>query len=120
FVISATSKVPDAAFQVIQTYHTDEVQISLTRDAALITELVDPDIHKQYGANIPSTEGKNIMANFLGTQAVKVKMTHAQIINPIVVEALAQIASGEKDVNTAMREAEERARLAVAEYEASK
>lgn len=108
FVITTTSEKKEAAFDVIQLYHSDEVQTAITRDAALPTELTDPDILKQYGANIEDVRDLNVQANFKGKHAVKVvEKDRVEIGRPIRNRFFNEIAAGEKDINTALREAEE-------------
>lgn len=109
FVISSTSKHKDAAFELLELYHSDEVQLAITKDAALLTELSDPAIYGQYGANKKDVSGLNLQANFKGTQAVTIiEKNREEVAKPIIDQYFNMIATGEKDINTALREAEER------------
>ncbi|MDF2660925.1 MAG: family 1 extracellular solute-binding protein [Paenibacillus sp.] len=116
--IAATSKNKDAAFEVIALYYSEEVQTAIARDAALVVGSSVLDIQKQYGANISSSAGKNVQADFSGKAAIKVIEQYDYVANPIVNQAFNDIADGKKDINTALREAEEQVNLKVQEEKA--
>ncbi|GAA3401497.1 ABC transporter substrate-binding protein [Paenibacillus hodogayensis] len=116
--IAATSKQKDAAFQVLALYYSDEIQSAIARDAALVVGSSVPEIQKQYGANKESTKGKNVQADFSGKAAIKVIEPFDYVASPILNQAFNDIADGKKDINTALREAEEQVNLKVQEEKA--
>ncbi|CAG7608302.1 hypothetical protein PAESOLCIP111_01048 [Paenibacillus solanacearum] len=118
FSITSGSKVKDAAFQVISLYYSDEVQTAISKDAALVIGSTVPDIQKQYGVNVAAAQGKNVKADFGGQAATKVVEPFDYVANPILNEAFNAIAAGKTDINTALREAEEKVNLKVLEEKA--
>ncbi|WP_158606411.1 ABC transporter substrate-binding protein [Paenibacillus ginsengarvi] len=118
--IAATSKNKDAAFQVIALYYSDEVQSAIARDAALVVGSSLPEIQKLYGTNTASSTGKNVQADFSGKAAVKVIEPYDYVASPILNQAFNDIADGKKDINTALREAEEQINLKVQEEKTKK
>jgi multiple sugar transport system substrate-binding protein len=107
FVITSTSKHQDDAFDVIQLYHSDEVQTAIMRDAGLFTELNNADIQKQFGANKPELKSLNMQANFKVDQAIKIVSRYEGEGTKAITNALNAAAKGQSDVNTALRQAEE-------------
>lgn len=118
--IASTSKNKDAAFQVLALYYSDEIQTAIARDAALVVGSSVLDIQKQYGANTASSTGKNVQADFTGKAAVKVIEPYDYVAASILNQAFNDIADGKKDINTALREAEEQVNLKVQEEKAKK
>jgi multiple sugar transport system substrate-binding protein len=118
--IASTSKNKDAAFQVLALYYSDEIQTAIARDAALVVGSSVLEIQKQYGVNTASSAGKNVQADFAGKAAVKVIEQYDYVANLILNQAFNDIADGKKDINTALREAEEQINLKVQEEKAKK
>ena len=118
FSITSSSKVKDAAFQVISLYYSDEVQTAISKDAALVIGSTVPDIQKQYGVNVAAAQGKNVKADFGGQAATKMVEPFDYVATPILNEAFNAIAAGKTDINTALREAEEKMNLKVLEEKA--
>jgi multiple sugar transport system substrate-binding protein len=118
FSIASSSKVKDAAFQVIALYYSDEVQTAISKDAALVVGSSVAAIQKQYGSNVASAQGKNVQADFEGKAAIKVVEPFDYLATPFINQAFTDIADGKKDINTALREAEEKTNLKVAEEKA--
>ncbi|CAG7616030.1 ABC transporter substrate-binding protein [Paenibacillus allorhizosphaerae] len=116
--IASSSKNKDAAFQVISLYFSDPVQIAIARTASLVPGSNVPEIIKQYGADVPSSAGKNLKADFSGNAATKVVEQYDYLAGPIVRAAFANIATDKQDINTALREAEEKVNQRVAEEKA--
>jgi multiple sugar transport system substrate-binding protein len=116
--LTSTSQKKDAAFQVIALYYSDEVQTAIAKDAALVVGSSVDAIKKQYGTNIASTAGKNVQADFAGKAAIKVVEQFDYVATPILNQAFNDIADGKKDINTALREAEEQINLKVQEEKA--
>jgi multiple sugar transport system substrate-binding protein len=107
FVITSTSKHQDEAFDVIQLYHSDEVQTAIMRDAGLFTELNNAEIQRQFGANKPELKNLNMQANFKVDQAIKIVSRYEGEGTKALNNALNSVVKGQMDVNTALRSAEE-------------
>jgi multiple sugar transport system substrate-binding protein len=107
FSITTSSKYKDEAFKVIQLWFSDEVQTAISRDAALIPSVTSAEVLKPYASGLASAKGLNLSTNFPQKQAVKVVERDGDIATPIVNKAFAEIATGQRDINTILREAEE-------------
>lgn len=118
--ISSTSKVKDAAFQVISLYFSDQVQIAIARTASLVPASNIPELVKQYGADKASIADKNLKADFTPNAATKVVEEFDYVATPFVNTAFKDIATGAKDINTALRQAEEQINQKLAEEKALK
>lgn len=122
FAVTSTSEHRDEAFLTIAHLLTDEVQTTLTAEYAQISPLVNSEVKAAFGKNTAQWEGKN-------TQAVIAKKPAAPPAyvgqyntfgQTAVNNAMLAIITGEKDMNTALREAEEEINRKVAEAEAAK
>lgn len=60
----------DEAFKVLETYLDPEIQIGMAKNMSLQTPLIDPEVIKHYGTELPVYEGKNIDAYFFGEAAI--------------------------------------------------
>jgi multiple sugar transport system substrate-binding protein len=107
YAITPASKNRDAAFKVIAYLISDPVQIEGNKDGRL-TVLKDEAIRKQYGANIKEYAGKHIEAA-ITLQAAKPRpytiYDNFGVIH--LADAIQDIVLEGKDVNTALREADE-------------
>ncbi|MEF3302675.1 ABC transporter substrate-binding protein [Paenibacillus sp. GYB003] len=107
--ISSVSKHKDAAFQVVSYLLTKEPQLELVKNGVL-SALVDPEIDKSFGANLSVLKGKNVQAILKAKPAPKYKMTiYDQLAMNEFNKALADVQKGTKDINTALRDANESA-----------
>lgn len=107
--ITEQSQVKDAAFQVIETVLSDEVQLELARNAKM-SVLASEIVKQEYGRGIPEFAGKTLNL----TSMVKLKPSVPSIskyqgsdTNKIVLDAFDLVLKKEKDINTALREADE-------------
>jgi multiple sugar transport system substrate-binding protein len=116
--ITSTSKNKDAAFDVVSLYFSDDIQTKVSRTASLVSGSNVPEIVKQYGADAPGAKGKNLKVDFTGNASIKVVEQYDNMANPIVKAAFDDIATGKQDVNTALRQAEEKVNQKVAEEKA--
>lgn len=105
--ISSTSKVKDEAFEILSYLLSDEVMTQFVR-IGYITPLKNTDIHKQMGADVPSLRGKNLSSMYSQKQAsfTYSKYYSAKVTN-LMNSAFNSVRQGQKDINTALREAEE-------------
>lgn len=107
-VITKQSKNPDAAFKVLEVVLSDEVQLDWSRNGKM-SVLKKQSIHDEFGKAITEFADKNVVA------LTKAKL---QVIQPFVYDyktlpvirintALNEVVWGGKDINTALREADE-------------
>jgi multiple sugar transport system substrate-binding protein len=104
--ITATSKNKDADFQVISTVTSDEVQTDLTRQGRL-SILQDPKIKDAFGADLAFLKGKNMKAIF-ATKPAKAYVPTPYDDFGLLNTAMKDVVAKKKDVNTALREAEDK------------
>lgn len=116
YVITSTSKVKDEAFEVISYLMSDEVQMALSRDG-YITSLNNKGIQNALAADVAVLKNKNLASLF------KYDKAGAYVVSPYFIgnvpsllnNAFVKIGSGQQDINTALREAEEAMNKAVQE-----
>lgn len=114
-VITKTSKHKEQAMQVIQMVTSREQQIELSRHSR-VTILNDPEIQKQFGANNPSLKNKNTAAIFKYPSSPTPPPHIADKVVQAEIRAIRkEMAINKKDINTALREAQERADKKIAE-----
>lgn len=109
YAIPPTSKNKDAAFQVINYLLSDEVGIALARQGR-IPILKSEAVRSEFGKGIPGLENKNLAALYKDTIAkpippTKYDGTAKSLFNS---EALSKLLDGTRDMNTTLREAEDK------------
>lgn len=105
--ISTMSKHKEEAFQVIAYLTSKEVQAEIVKDG-YVSALVDPELEATFGANMQSLKGKNVGAIFKLKSAPLYKVSkYDPIAQDFLEKALNEVLSGTKDVNTALRDANE-------------
>jgi multiple sugar transport system substrate-binding protein len=114
--ITSKAKQRDAAFQVLAYLASEEYQQWMASTLALVPVLKDSEqIMKTFGESIPGVKGKNTKAIIPKSFAESQKnMLYYSIGYAEVVNSLNEYLEG-KDVNTALRDAAERADKQVAE-----
>ncbi|CAG7657973.1 hypothetical protein PAECIP111802_06908 [Paenibacillus allorhizosphaerae] len=107
--VTPNSKNKKAAYAVIKTMISEEAQRAMNRGSKA-TVLADPAMKKEYALDTKLYEGKNIQNVFV-PKLTKVPRQHKYDIKvyPFLNEAAKKIAYEKKDVNTVLREAEEKA-----------
>ena len=107
--VTPNSKNKKAAYAVIKTMISEEAQRAMNRGSKA-TVLADPAMKKEYALDTKLYEGKNIQSVFI-PKLTKVPRQHKFDIKvyPFLNEAAKKIAYEKKDVNTVLREAEEKA-----------
>ncbi|CAG7634104.1 ABC transporter substrate-binding protein [Paenibacillus allorhizosphaerae] len=106
--VSKQSKHKDEAFKVIETLTSDEIQKKLTRASGKLSVLKDSAIKRELGADMPALQGKHLDAIFKGRYIPAYTATSKYPdAGKIMNEQVAKFLSGEQDVNTALRSAEE-------------
>ncbi|WP_028551600.1 ABC transporter substrate-binding protein [Paenibacillus sp. UNC451MF] len=103
-----TSKNKDAAMKVIEVFTSDEVQLLASRKRPVPSPLVNPEMKTQFAADIPYAQGKNIPAFFKSTPAPAPRFSDYYTNGrDILNKYYDDFVLGKKDMNTALREAEE-------------
>lgn len=112
-MISITSKRKDAAFKVIELVTSnDEVQTMVSK-AARVSSLKDAKYKQAFGTDLKSLEGKNVQAIFKNKYGKNpVPTRYDTLVQKETTAALNAFIAG-TDLNTALREAEERANKAI-------
>ncbi|TNJ63353.1 hypothetical protein FE784_25885 [Paenibacillus hemerocallicola] len=118
--VTSASKHKQEAFQVLATVVSDEVQLDIAKKGK-ISALNDPKIQKAFGENLTFVNGKNLQAAFKTKPAETFVAT--EYINDAKTEiraAFKEVTEKGKDINTALREAEEKTNLKIQQKEAAK
>lgn len=105
--VTKTSKHPDAAFKVIEVMTSHDVQMAAAKTYGRYSPLKDPELQKQFGVDF--LPGVNMQSIFKSTPAPGTAFSefYPQAKN-IVLDEYKQVATGKKDINTAIRAAEDR------------
>lgn len=120
--ISALSKNQDASMQVLKYLISEEYQTTMSKKG-MITPLKTQAVRDAAFADYPFASEKNIQALFYGKPAPSRVLTQYDelvIEDAFDQEAVKQIAMGNLDVNTALRQAEENANKLIQEQLAQK
>lgn len=105
--IASNSKHKEQAMQVIQLATSDEVQTALSRSGIMLSALQSEAINKTFGADNPLLKNKHIEAILKTKPAPYVVVTRFTKARGILEAKYKDYAAGKKDVNTALREANE-------------
>jgi multiple sugar transport system substrate-binding protein len=107
YAIPPTSTQKDEAFKVIAYLLSDEIQLANNKEGRL-TVLKSEQIRKQFGTNIKELSGKHIDAALALAPAKPRSYTLYDNLGVVrLQQALSSVAVENKDINTALREAEE-------------
>lgn len=113
--VSNVSKNKDAAMEVIKAITSDEVQ-RLMSEYGTPTVMKNEEIKKAYGSKLPEYKGKNVQAFFKTTPRVPHVITrYDATVRTEINNGRKEIATGDKDVNTVIREIQEKADQKLAE-----
>lgn len=116
--VSSVSEHRNEAFAALEQLLTNEAQTWLTSEMAFPSVLKDPSVKEAFAKNLPTWEGKNAKA--IGAQTPATPPKNVQFVTAYaqqeVDRAMTEVIIGNKDINTALREAEETANKAIAEY----
>jgi multiple sugar transport system substrate-binding protein len=113
--IAGSSPNKEAAFQVISYLLTKEPQLELERNG-LLSVLTDPEMNKHFGESMTIFNGKHIEAIFKSKPAPKYPMTkYDSIAMDEFNKAFNDVEAGNKDINTALRAANESANQKIQE-----
>ncbi|MFE5318398.1 extracellular solute-binding protein [Paenibacillus sp. NPDC056579] len=108
YVIPPSTPHKDTAFQVIAYLLSDEVQTIMARQGR-IPIINSENVKKEYAKDLKGLDGKNLAAFFQDAIAKPVPSTayDGQAKSIFTNTALVPVYQGKKDINTALREAEE-------------
>lgn len=113
FYITKMSKHKEQAFEVLDYLTSDEFQRHLSR-SGLFPALKNRDAMKEYGQDLPFMKNKNVNGYLPKQFASMAKPSAFQSAAQTPLnEAFSAVLLKEKDINTALREAEEKANKAV-------
>jgi len=120
-ILSSQGKNKDVAFQVMSHILSDEVQTTVSKTGRLPV-LNNPGLEKLFGEELKTIKGKNSVSNILKAQPRKIHPPHDmdRDVKSALTNAAKAMAVSKKDINTALREAEEAANKKIAEYLAAK
>lgn len=107
------AKQKDAAFKVISVLLSDEVQRDMSRHLWM-SVLTDPSIHDEFGKTYPELDSKNMVA-FTKPKLAGIQTFGGVAAHTFVNNAFNEIIYDGKDINTAMREADEKLNKALEE-----
>lgn len=117
--ISTTSKHKDEAFAAITAMLSDEVQVELALLGRLPVVNV-PDIERILSERSPALQGRNVSALFANQFASATTLTQDVIaVRSHLGPAVNAIMRGEQDINSALREAAEKAKQTLQERAAA-
>lgn len=108
-VVTAQSKVKDAAFRVIEVILSEEVQTILSRNGKM-SVLKNQNIQDQFGQSNTDLQKKNVVALTKPKLAVVQPFKFPFASNPatLINNTFNSVIYDQKDINTALREAEEK------------
>lgn len=104
--ITSQSAHKEAAFQVISVILSDEVQTMMSRDARL-SVLNNMQIHQQFGQSFKEFQDKNVIAFTTPKLAILQTFKNLPAVS-IINTAFNEVLYDNKDINTALREADEK------------
>ncbi|GAA4875957.1 hypothetical protein GCM10023310_64580 [Paenibacillus vulneris] len=117
--VTNTSKNKEAAFQVIMYLLSQEPQMELVK-SGLLSSSADPEMNKRFGESIGVFKGKHLDAILKSKPAPKYTMSkYDSIASGEFNAAFKNVESGAKDINTALREANEAAEKRIQEKKAT-
>lgn len=116
FSVTTMSKQKEAAMEVVKFLGSDEYQMEASRKGTMPV-LVNESIKQAYASDtIYKDQNKNFAAVFYNDFApISAKSTYDGVIERVYNKNIVPMASGQMDINTGFREAEEEANQAIAE-----
>ncbi|MDB5084419.1 MAG: hypothetical protein JWN30_1305 [Bacilli bacterium] len=107
--ITSSCQNKDAAFMVIQTILSDEVQLDFAKNGKM-SVLKNDQVVQQFGSGIPEFQGRTVHLNAMVKLKPSVPNTpkiSGSDTNQIIIDAFDSILAGKKDINTALRDADD-------------
>jgi ABC-type glycerol-3-phosphate transport system substrate-binding protein len=114
--VTKASKHKEDAVKVVEILTSDETQLIASKSRPAVTPLTNPEMAKQFGQDMPYLKGKNIQAMFKSKPAPAPQLSlYYNQARTILQQHHANVIEGKKDVNTALREAEQEINKKLAE-----
>ncbi|CAG7636973.1 ABC transporter substrate-binding protein [Paenibacillus allorhizosphaerae] len=115
--VAKTSKHKDAAMQVLEVLTSNEVMLQMAKNTAKLPPLKNPEMKKALGENMPFLKGKSIVSVFKSRPAPNPSFTKYDTEAQKWLEAsFWDYIRDKKDINTALRDAEEQINQIIREY----
>jgi multiple sugar transport system substrate-binding protein len=115
FMVYSKTKYPDQAMQALNAITSDENQLNISRNGKLAA-LKDPKYKQNFGADVPELKGKHLQSIFKSTPSPAQVISLYENSGRDSLNAVAkQVASGQMDINTALRTAQQDAEKKVAD-----
>lgn len=108
-VINKYSEQKEEAFEVLMEYVSYENQVQISRGIGTAPVVTDEEVLAQFGADVEQYKGKNIAAYFATKPAIKDDFSRFDRYVDIR-GAVVEVAQGDKDIPTIIRELEEESR----------
>jgi len=120
-MIPPTSNNKKAAFAAIQALISNEAQLAMNKSGSRVTALNDPAIRKQFASDAKLYDGKNLQNIFAVKPAPLPEATAYDVKSySFLKEGIQSMVSDGKDINTALRAANEKADKYIQEMKLSK
>lgn len=120
FMVTPASKNKEAAYRVLQAMQSNEAQVMMNKGGRL-TALKDPQIKKDFATDLKIFEGKNLTGVFSVKPApAPLSSMYDSKVYSFLGEALKSMLLSGTDINTALREAEEKANKYIEEEKQKK
>lgn len=108
-IVTSVSKHKDEAFLVLASMVSDEVQSAMVRSTGRVSPLKDSKYKELFAADLPHAQGKNLASIFKSDMAESpLRPLHFGEANKILRAAFYDYYANNKDVNSALREADEK------------
>ena len=108
-LITKTSKNKDDAMRVLEVLFSDEVQLISTKETGRVSALKDPKFNQAFGTAMPHLNGKQLSSIFKSKPAQSPPFSvHYTKGIAHLRNSFAEVVDGKKDINTALREADEK------------
>jgi multiple sugar transport system substrate-binding protein len=106
--ISAASKHKDEAMKVLEVFFSNDIQMQAAKSTGRVPAMKDAKYREAFGSEQAFLKGKHLQSIFKSKPATTPKMTkfHAKGVSLLGTEFVNYI-NGKKDVNTALRDADE-------------
>lgn len=119
FYLSSTSQVKDDAFEVLAYLTSDEYQMESSKQGNF-TVLQNPSIQNALAESLPKFNGKNVKAFMPDRFAPPAYQTkYDSIVRGFLDSEFKNVVNGQKDINTALRDANEAGNQRMEELKAS-
>lgn len=107
--VTKQSKNKDAAFQVISVMLSDEVQTGFSKNSQ-VSVLKEQKVQEEFGKATSALASKNVIAFTKNKLAIIPSFAYVPVQSAVTIpiELFLEVRRGEKDINTALREADER------------